>query len=226
MRILLIADDVFAEQLRALAINEGYEPMLARAHADLLRTAFEFQPQIILLSALQTGPPIPDVCRQLREFFSGPLVVLADSDGEADAVQALDAGADDYLSKRIGTQELLARIRARLRPHAYVPATDPLPYLDKILEVDVVRRRVLKRGEPVLLTPTEFQILVYLVKHATQVIPKEELLRKALGPERRVDEDYLKVYITRLRSKIEDDPRQPKYIVNSRGVGYFFQPKT
>ena len=226
MRILVVNDDpAFARSLEQLLVGVGFEYKTVMVYHDVMRVAFQFRPHLVLLSPLVSGPDVAAICYRFRDFYSGPIIVLDDGADESERVAALQAGADHYLSREVGGRELLAHIQARTRPPAHRPVTDRLPYRDPQLEIDLARERVVKHGRPVLLTPTEFKLLAYLVRHATEVVAPETLLQKALGTDYHQDADVINVYIARLRTKLEDDPQHPRYLVNARGLGYAFQPQ-
>ncbi len=164
-----------------------------------------------------------EVIRRIRQVSQVPVVVLSAMDEEADKVRALNMGADDYLTKPFGVDELLARIQAvirRSRWSAQPAGSGQLAYGD--LVVDLERHKAIFRGQALDLTPTEYELLTYLMANAGKVLSHKAILRQVWGPEYGQEAEYLRVYIGRLRSKIEDDPASPRYIVTERGVGYCF----
>ncbi len=164
-----------------------------------------------------------EVIRRIRQVSQAPVVVLSAMDEEADKVRALNMGADDYLTKPFGVDELLARIQAvirRSRWSAQPAGSGQLAYGD--LVVDLERHKASFRGRALDLTPTEYELLTYLMANAGKVLSHKAILRQVWGPEYGQEAEYLRVYIGRLRSKIEDDPAAPRYIVTERGVGYCF----
>jgi two-component system KDP operon response regulator KdpE len=164
-----------------------------------------------------------EVIRRIRQVSQAPVVVLSALDEEADKVRALNLGADDYLTKPFGVDELLARIQAvmrRSRWSAQPAGSGQLAYGD--LVVDLERRRVRYQGREIELTPTEYELLTYLMTNAGKVLSHKTILQQVWGPEYGQEAEYLRVYIGRLRGKIEDDPAHPRYIVTERGVGYCF----
>ncbi len=226
MRVLVIVDDVAQQEyLQSLLSAEGYEVRSVLEPQQGLRAAFQFRPHLILLSTTRGNQEIPEICRHLREFYHEPIIIYSESDVVADKVRSLDAGADDYVVVEANGPELLARIRARLRGLNDSVQRERSPYVDQTLYIDLSRKRVLKRGRFVHLTQIEFRLLSYFVQHPTEVIAPRDLLANALGPEYRDDLDYLKVYITRLRQKLEDDPKKPQYLINHRGLGYSFEAR-
>jgi two-component system KDP operon response regulator KdpE len=164
-----------------------------------------------------------EVIRRIRQTSQVPVVVLSALDEEADKVRALNLGADDYLTKPFGVDELLARIQAVIRRSHWSgqPAgSGQLAYGE--LVVDLERHKVLHSGQGLELTPTEFELLVYLMSNAGKVLTHRDILQHVWGPEYGQESEYLRVYVGRLRGKIEDDPASPRYIVTERGVGYCF----
>jgi two-component system KDP operon response regulator KdpE len=162
-----------------------------------------------------------EVARRLREWTQIPIIVVSVRDQEEDKIAALDAGADDFLTKPFGVGELTARMRAALRRSAY-PESEPVFQKDDLL-VDLARRNVLKQGQVVNLTPTEYAILRLLVQHAGKVMTHEQLIRSIWGSESASDEEdshLLRVNVSNLRRKLETDPSRPRYIVTEPGVGY------
>lgn len=164
-----------------------------------------------------------ETIRRIRESSLVPIIVLSALGEEADKVQALDLGADDYLTKPFGIDELLARIKAVLRRAQRAPvAVNGQRLVRGELVADLERHRVTRRGEPLELTPTEFELLVYLMLQAGKVLSHRDILQQVWGPEYGQELEYLRVYIGRLRQKIEDDPGQPRYLRTERGIGYYF----
>lgn len=166
-----------------------------------------------------------ETIRRIRESSLVPVIVLSALGEESDKVQALDLGADDYLTKPFGVDELLARIKAVLRRSQRLPVAAPGQRLvHGELIADLERHRVTRRGEVVELTPTEFELLVYLMHQAGKVVAHRDILQNVWGPEYGQELEYLRVYIGRLRQKLEDEPAQPRYLQTERGIGYYFAP--
>jgi two-component system KDP operon response regulator KdpE len=164
-----------------------------------------------------------EVCRLVREFSSVPIIMLTARAEESDKVRGLNLGADDYLTKPFGAEELLARVKAVLRRARPTPQPRHPTFQTGDLRVDFARHTVTVRGRPVKLSPTEFNLLQYLAIHAGQVLPHEDILKAVWGPEYRDETEYLRVYIRYLRQKIEDDPSHPSYILTEPGVGYMLR---
>jgi len=164
-----------------------------------------------------------EVIRRIRQVSQTPVIVLSALDEETDKVRALNLGADDYLTKPFGVSELLARIQAVIRRSRWSAQPSGSGQLASgELVVDLERRRVRYRGQELELTPTEYELLTFLMANAGKVLTHRTILRQVWGPEYGQEAEYLRVYIGRLRSKIEDDPVSPRYIITERGVGYSF----
>jgi two-component system KDP operon response regulator KdpE len=160
-----------------------------------------------------------DVVRDLRSWTSMPILILSARSEETDKVAALDAGADDYLTKPFGLAELLARVRALLRRSRTVDSSTPIVQMGEVT-VDLTRRRVERGGEEIHLTPIEYRLLSLLIANAGRVLTHRQLLREVWGPSHADDTHYLRVYMTGLRRKLEADPTQPRHIRTESGVGY------
>jgi two-component system, OmpR family, KDP operon response regulator KdpE len=164
-----------------------------------------------------------ETIRRIRESSLVPIIVLSALGEEADKVQALNLGADDYLTKPFGVDELLARIKAVLRrSQVAATAVNGRRLVRGDLVADLDRHQITQRGEPLDLTSTEFDLLVYLMLQAGKVLSHRDILQQVWGPEYGQELEYLRVYIGRLRQKIEDDPARPRYLQTERGIGYFF----
>ena len=182
------------------------------------------RPDVVILDLSMRALDGLEVCRRLREWSSAPVIVLSARGGERDKVTALDAGADDYIEKPFGTDELLARIRVALRHSAGAVREADAIFKVGDLQVDQGRRRVQLEGKDVHLTPIEYRLLTTLVRHAGKVLTHRQLLREVWGPNHTEDAHYLRVFMAQLRRKIEHDPAQPRYIQTVWGVGYVFVP--
>ena len=220
-RILVVDDEPQIRRLlKATLAARGYEVALAEDGQEALDVAASWRPEVILLDL---GLPKIDgleVCRQVREWSLAPIIVLTVRDSEEDKVKALDLGADDYLTKPFGTDELLARIRVALR-HAARPASPEAPLLRfGDLAIDLARRRVTLDDQEIHLTPREYDLLRALASQAGKVLTHRMLLRAVWGGAYEQDVATLRVFITQLRRKIEPDPARPTYILTEPGVGY------
>src|SRR5260370_30530737 len=178
-------------------------------------------PDLILLDVNMPGMGGIEACREIRRTSDAPVIMLTVRNAERDKVGALDAGADDYVVKPFGIEELLARVRAALRRHATVEAL--APFETKDLSIDFERRSVRARGEDVHLTPKEFEVLRLLIAHQGKPLTHRRLLQAVWGPDYGEETENLRVVINQLRKKIESDPAHPKYILTEPWVGYRFQ---
>jgi two-component system, OmpR family, KDP operon response regulator KdpE len=220
-RILLVEDEAQMRRfLRASLTAHGYRLVDAGTAQDGLRHAAAYNPEIVLLDL---GLPDLDgvaVLRQLREWTTVPVIVISARDQEQEKIEALDNGADDYLTKPFGTGELLARIRVALR-HAQRVGDEPEPDVTVgELRIDLARRQVFARGAEVHLTPIEYRLFATLMKHAGKVLTHRYLLKEVWGPSHVDQMQYLRVYMMQLRHKLERDPARPRYLVTEPGVGY------
>jgi two-component system KDP operon response regulator KdpE len=180
------------------------------------------RPDLILLDVNMPGISGLETCREIRASSDIPIIMLTVRGTEHDKVQALDAGADDYVVKPFGSEELMARIRAGLRR---VASTDSLaPFVSNDLKIDFEKRSVLVKGEPVRLTPKEFDLLRHLVANQGKAQGHRRLLQAVWGPDYGEETEYLRVFINQLRKKIEPDPKKPRYIHTEPWVGYRFEP--
>ncbi|HVT37013.1 MAG TPA: response regulator transcription factor [Nevskiaceae bacterium] len=218
-RVLVVDDEpAIRRLLRTTLAAQGYEVLEAADAAGALAQARGRIDAIIL----DLGLPDRDglaVIAELRRDSAVPILVLSSRDQERGKVEALDAGADDYITKPFGAEELLARIRAALRHRLQQQGTVPV-FESSALRVDLVRRLVTLRGAELKLSPKEYDILAQLVLHAGKVLTHRHLLEKIWGSAATTDVQYLRVYMRQLRQKIEDDPNQPKLIITEPGVGY------
>ena len=221
---ILVVDDApqVRRVLRATLTAEGYTVLEARDGGEALQL-FAAEPfDIILLDVNMPGIDGLQACREIRRNSDVPIIMLTVRDAERDKVLALDAGADDYVVKPFGMQELLARIRASLRRPSL---QDKLPeFVSKDLSIDFEARRVTARGEEVHLTPKEFELLRQLVANQGKPMTHRRLLQAVWGPEHGEETDYLRVAINQLRKKLEPDPARPRFILTEPWVGYRFEP--
>ncbi|MFK3737512.1 two-component system response regulator KdpE [Massilia sp. TN1-12] len=181
-------------------------------------------PDLIVLDlGLPDGDGV-DLIRTVRAWSPVPIIVLSARVDEADKITALDAGADDYLTKPFGTGELLARVRAALRRQHKAAGEPASTVAFGNVVVDLQKRQVTRAGEPVRLTPTEYRLLSVLVAHLGEVVTAPQLLREVWGPANRENGHYVRIYMGHLRQKLEDDPAQPRYLLTETAVGYRLQP--
>ncbi len=220
--ILLIEDDPQIRRfLRAALPAHGYRLVEAETGESGLTQAATRTPDVVLLDLGLPDVDGLDVTRRLREWSQVPIVVLSARGLEGDKVAALDAGADDYLTKPFGVEELLARLRVALRHAARAGSGSAGPlFATGDLTVDLAGRQVRVRGQEVHLTPTEFKLLALLVKHAGKVVTQRQLLVEVWGPGSARNAHYLRVQMYGLRHKLEETPARPRYLVTEPGVGY------
>lgn len=222
-RVLVIDDE--PQILRALRINlsvRGYEVTTAATGADALRAAADHRPDVVVLDLGLPDMSGIDVLAGLRGWLSAPVIVLSARTDSADKVEALDAGADDYVTKPFGMDEFLARLRAAVR--RATAATDDEPVVATAsFTVDLAAKRVTRNGAEVHLTPTEWGMLEMLVRHRGKLVGREELLREVWGPAYAKETHYLRVYLAQLRRKLENDPAHPVHLLTEAGMGYRFQ---
>jgi two-component system KDP operon response regulator KdpE len=224
MSRILVIDDATG-LTRALAINlraHDYEVDTALTGAAGLRTASTRPPDLVILDLGLPDMDGVDVVRQLREWMTAPILVLSARHEQGEKVAALDAGADDYVTKPFGMEELLARVRASLRRSA---GDDQGGVVEaRSFTVDLGAHRVTTEAGEVKLTPTEWHLLEVLVRHPGQLVRRRQLLQEIWGPAYRTETNYLRVYMSQLRHKLETDPTQPRHLITEPGVGYRFEP--
>jgi two-component system, OmpR family, KDP operon response regulator KdpE len=220
---VLVVDDEpqIRRALRVGLAGRGYDVQLAATGEEGLDLAAVAPPDVIILDLMLPGMSGLEVCRALREWSRVPIIVLSAKGEERDKVEALDLGADDYLTKPFGMDELLARIRAALRRVADAPASPVLEQGD--LRLDQALRLVTVGGREVHLTPTEYEMLRYLMANAGKVLTHRTLLQAVWGPGYEDATQTLRFFIVQLRRKIEPDPSRPTYIRTEPGVGYRFR---
>jgi two-component system KDP operon response regulator KdpE len=222
-RILVVDDEPqILRSLRTTLASHGYDVQTAATGEEALAAVDGRLPDLVVLDLVLPGLSGLEVCRRLRARSSLPILVLSARGDERDKVAALDLGADDYLTKPFGVNELLARIRAALR--RAVGARGPSAVVEAgALRVDFDRRQVTLDGVEVRLTPTEFDLLKVLVANAGRVLTHGYLLRTVWGPEYEGESQLLRVFIGQLRRKVERDPSRPQHILTDPGVGYRFR---
>ncbi len=224
--ILVIDDDLALRQLVASTLKqEGYQVLTAADGQEGLRQMYQGHPDLLILDIIMPAMDGWTVCQRVREVSNIPIIMLTAQSEPEEIVKGLDLGADDYLVKPFEMSVLLARVRANLRRAASEPTVmrGNVVYSDDYLTVNFDEHRVTVRGEPVRLTPTEFNLLAHLVEASPRIVPYRELLEQTWGFEYIDDIDYLRVYIWHLRRKLEPNPKEPTYIINELGVGYRFE---
>jgi two-component system, OmpR family, KDP operon response regulator KdpE len=220
--LILVVDDE-PQLLRVMRTSlpaRGFDVRLMQSGEDALDEIRKEMPDLIILDLMMPGLSGLEVCRRVREFSPVPIIVLSAKGSETDKVAALNLGADDYVTKPFGMEELLARIRAVLRRSTNSESEPMLTAGD--LTIDIDKRQVIVAGTEVKLTPKEFEVLKYLVSNAGKVVTHRALLQAVWGWESSDQLEYLRVFINQLRRKIEPDPRHPRYILTEPWVGYRF----
>jgi two-component system KDP operon response regulator KdpE len=223
-RILVVDDEPQIRRvLRTTLSAQGYEVFEAKSGEEALAAIRDQRFDLVLLDTNMPGMGGMAACREIRECSEAAILMLTVRNTEQDKVAALDAGADDYITKPFGMPELLARIRAALRR---VPAAGPDEDVIRLdgIEIDLAARRVRKGGSEVRLTPKEFDLLHYLAANPNVAIPHTKLLRAVWGPDYGDEVEYLRVFVNQLRKKIEPDPSKPRYLLTEPWVGYRFEP--
>jgi len=225
---ILVVDDE-KEILRALQRSlsaHGYKVFTATSGEEAVEAVSKFHPDLILLDLLLPGISGLEVCRRIRFFSNIPILVLSVKDAERDKVEALDLGADDYVAKPFGIDEVLARVRVALRHIAQAPTGAAPHFQAGSLVVDFAQRRVLLNGRDVSLTPTEYDLLKVFIGHRGKLLTRQMLLKEVWGADAHARTHSLHVYVAQLRQKIEPVPERPQFILTIPGVGYRFNDST
>ena len=222
-RILVVDDELGI--VRALAINLkalGYEIEAAASGEEALRKAADHRPDAVILDLGLPGIDGIDVIRGLRVWTNVPIIVLSVRDAEREKIAALDAGADDYVTKPFGMGELLARLRAALRRE--IDEETEVPVIETAdFTIDLAVKRVMKAGNEIKLTPTEWGVVEILVRHQGKLVSQTQLLKEVWGPQYHEETNYLRVFIAQVRRKLEPQPSNPRYFITEPGMGYRFQ---
>ena len=219
--ILLIEDDTQIRRfLRTTLTNSGYRLLEATSGQEGMRLVSTQHPDLIILDLGLPDVDGLDVTEQLRQWTSTPIIVLSARDKEGDKVQALDRGADDYLTKPFGTEELLARLRVSLRHRQQTLYVETPVFSFANVRIDLEHRQVYVAEAEVHLTPIEYKLLTILVRYAGKVVTQKQLLKEIWGPTYEKETHYLRIYMGQLRHKLEADPAQPRWLITEPGVGY------
>ncbi|WP_448103064.1 response regulator [Luteibacter jiangsuensis] len=223
-RVLVIDDEVQIRRFLDIGLRaEGYQVFLAGTGKEGLGLAATQSPDVVILDIGLPDMEGHEVLRELRAWSQVPVLMLSVRDAESEKVKALDRGANDYVTKPFGIQELMARLRVLLRTGAKGgEAEASLRYDDGALSIDVARREVFVGGQPVALTRKEFAVLSLLVRHAGRVVGQQQVLREVWGPTHAQDTHYLRIVMGKLRQKLGDDPSSPRWLKTEPGVGYRF----
>ena len=223
--LILVVDDE-PRMTRFIRMNlelEGYRVVEAHNGLDALERARTDLPDLVILDVMMPELDGFDTLEMLREVSNVPVIMLTVRSDEEDKVRGLELGADDYVTKPFGARELASRVRAVLRrTQGPVTPEEAILQIDDRLSIDYNSREVIVEGKRIKLRPTEFRMLYHLIENAGWVVPHETLLAKVWGYEYREEIQYLRLYVTYLRQKIEPDPSHPRYILTERGVGYRF----
>lgn len=219
-RVLVVDDEpAILRFLKPALEANNYEMTSAATVAEGTKQIAAGTPDIVLLDLGLPDGDGKDVIRRVREFSDLPIIVLSAREREAEKIEALDLGADDYVNKPFSVGELLARIRAALRHRMERKAETPVLRAGD-LEVDAVKHRVTRGGADLKLTPKEFELLSFLARHAGRVVTHRQILTAVWGPAHTEDTQYLRVYVGQLRQKVEDRPEDPRIILTEPGIGY------
>jgi two-component system KDP operon response regulator KdpE len=222
-RILVVDDEPGI--VRALGINLraiGYEIEAAASGEEALRKATDHRPDAVILDLGLPGIDGIDVIRGLRVWTNVPIIVLSVREAEREKIAALDAGADDYVTKPFGMGELLARLRAALRRE--IDEETEVPVIETAdFTIDLAVKRVMKAGNEIKLTPTEWGVVEVLVRHQGKLVSQTQLLKEVWGPQYGEETNYLRVFIAQVRRKLEPQPSNPRYFITEPGMGYRFQ---
>ena len=227
-KVLIVDDDEGLVRLvDQVLTRKGYEVLKASNGQEALRLLFDQRPDLVLLDVVMSKMDGWQTCSRIRDVSDIPIIMLTGKrKAEDDIVRGLDYGADDYLLKPVGNRELVARVRAALRRAELSSSADAkreITYSDGFLTVDVAERKVIVNGERVKLTPREFRLFALLVENGGRILTHKQILEKVWGWEYTDDLDYVRIYISHLRQKLEPDPALPRYIITESGVGYYFQ---
>jgi two-component system, OmpR family, KDP operon response regulator KdpE len=221
--ILVVDDEIeVVRVLRRGLTAHGYKVFTASSGEEAFELKSRHRPDLVLLDLLLPGMSGLEVCRRMRAESNVPIIVLSVKGTERDKVEALDLGADDYVSKPFGIDEVLARVRVALRHIAQTPAGTQPNYRAGPLYVDFALRRVQLNGQDVQLTPTEYDLLKVFIVHRGKILTRQMLLKEIWGPETHARTHSLHVYMAQLRRKIEQTPENPHFIITIPGVGYRF----
>jgi two-component system, OmpR family, KDP operon response regulator KdpE len=226
-KVLVVDDEPILVKLVDQVLSEkGYEVLKAGSGQEALKVLFAEKPDLILLDVVMPGLDGWQTCSRIRDVSNVPIIILTGKKNtEDDIVRGLEYGADEYLLKPVGNKELVARVRAALR-RAELPShvdKKPIIFNDGHLEINLEERKVVVNGEKIKLTPREFRLLALLLENAGRVMTHQQILEKVWGWEYMDDVDYVRIYISHLRQKLEPDPSLPKYILTESGAGYYYK---
>lgn len=220
MKVLVIDDELQMRKLLEMALTSyGYTAHLAATGQEGLMLAVSMHPDLVIVDLGLPDMDGKDVVTRLREWSSVPIIVLTAREQEQEKIAALDKGADDYVTKPFSMGELMARMRVCLRRFCHSEEQKPVLSCGGI-SMDLLQHKVLMEGREVKLTPTEYELLKYMLKNAGKVLTHKQILKAVWGNDYDEDLHYIRIYMRQLRRKIEKDPAQPKYLLTEAGVGY------
>ncbi|MBZ0284020.1 MAG: response regulator [Anaerolineae bacterium] len=219
LQILIVDDEIQIRRFLRISLEaNGYHVHETDNGRDALVKAAQLRPDLIILDLGLPDMDGLEVLTHLREWTKTPVIILSVRDADRDKIAALDAGADDYLTKPFSTEELMARMRVAQRHAQPAPEKSVFTYGD--IQIDLTRRLVTRKGTPIKLTPTEYALLRLLIQHEGKVLTHRQILKAVWGPDYVDETHYLRVYFAQLRQKIEDNPALPQLILTEPGVGY------
>ena len=225
-RVLVVDDEPqITRVLKTVLSSQGYDVRTASEGERALVDFREFQPELVITDLYMPHMDGVELCRRIRETSMVPIIVLSVKGEERSKVEALDSGADDYVTKPFGIDELMARVRAALRRRGTPAAEEPSSFEAGDFRIDMDARRVHTQGREVRLTPKEFDLFVYMALHPNRVLTHAALLEAVWGQASQEQPEYLRVFMGQLRKKLEPDPSNPRYLVTEPWVGYRFNPK-
>lgn len=220
-RILVVDDEPQIRRvMRTTLVAQGYEVVDARSGEEALELLRAERFDLVLMDVNLPGATGVETCRQIRSTSEVAVIMMTVRNSQRDKVEALDAGADDYVTKPFGMLEMLARVRAALRRSSFHPVEGASHVRLGDVEIDFEAHQVIVGGQPIPLTSKEFDLLSYLVSHANRTVTHRELLQAVWGPDYGDEQEYLHVFVNRLRKKIEEHPKNPKYLLTEPWVGY------
>lgn len=229
-KILVIDDDIYIRDIVTETMNqEGAEVITAENGQDGLRQFYASQPDLVVLDVMMPHITGWEICRQIRQLSDVPIIMLTSLSKEDDVIRGLDYGAVDYITKPFSAKILAARVRTALRQVTQVDSGEKnkgLDFEDSYLAIDLEGHRIALNGEPIKLTKTEYRVFAYLVHNAGVVLTFQQILENVWGWDYQDSIQYVHVYISRLRQKIEPDPQNPRYLITEYGTGYRFDKST
>ena len=226
-RVLVVDDEPqITRVLKTVLSSQGYQVRTAAEGESALTNFKEWSPELVITDLYMPHMDGVELCRRIREVSSVPIIVLSVKGEERSKVEALDSGADDYVTKPFGIDELMARVRAALRRSGSMAGSESIASFDAgDFRIDMDARRVHTQGREVRLTPKEFDLFVYMARHPNRVLTHAALLEAVWGQASQEQPEYLRVFMGQLRKKLEPDPSNPRYLVTEPWVGYRFNPR-